>query len=99
MINFNSFPDNELEDISAHCFRATSAEKKYKEGGAIFSKKALNHKNSGTTLSHYIKINERNIVINEENKYKNNKIINSSFNFFINNPHLSKDNILSEEAI
>lgn len=98
MINSNSFSDNELEDISAHCFRATLAVKKYKEGGAILAQKALNHKNSGTTLSHYIKINERNIDINEENKYKNNKIIDSSFNYSGNNPYFLEGNLLSEEA-
>ena len=42
----------------------------------------MNHKNVGTTLSHYIKINDREIDWEEENKYKNNKTINSSFNFF-----------------
>ena len=37
MISSNSFLDNDLEDISAHCFRATLIVNKYKEGGAFFA--------------------------------------------------------------
>ena len=61
MINSNSFPHNKLEDISAFCLRDTLAVKKYKEVGDALAQKELNHKNSGTTLSHYIIINEKNI--------------------------------------
>ena len=49
MMNSNSFQDNELEDISAFCFRATLAVKKYKEGSSILAQKPLNYKNYGTT--------------------------------------------------
>ena len=80
MISSKSFPENDLEDISAHCFRATLAVNKYKEGGAFISQNALNNKKVETTLAHYIKINERDIDLKEENKYKNNKTIISSFN-------------------
>ena len=35
MVESKAFPNNDLENISAHCFRATLAVKKYKEEGAI----------------------------------------------------------------
>ena len=50
MISSNSFLDNDLEDISAHCFRATLAVNKYKEGGAFFAQEAFNHKKVETTI-------------------------------------------------
>ena len=84
MIDSKAFPINDLENISAHCFRATLAVKTYKQSGALEAQKVLNHKNVTTTLSHYIKINDRGINLNEEKKYKNNKILNSAFNFFEN---------------
>ena len=84
MVDSNSFPKNDLENISAHCFRATLAVKKYKKGGILEAKKALNHKNPSTTLSHYIKINERGLDLKEEKKYKPNITLNSAFNFFDN---------------
>lgn len=96
MIDSKAFPKNDLENISAHCFRATLAVKTYKQEGAIEAQKALNHKNINTTLSHYIKINDRGIDINEEKKYKNNKILNSAFNFFEN---YSKDDSDSSSSI
>ena len=70
MINSESFPENDLEDISANCFRATLAVNKYKHGEAIIAQKAMNHKNVGAALSHYIKINDREIDLEEERKYK-----------------------------
>ena len=81
MIESKAFPNNDLEDISAHCFRATLAVKKFKESGALAAKEALNHKRISTTLSHYIKINERNLELYEEKKYMNNRRINSAFKF------------------
>ena len=35
MIQSGAFPKNDLESISAQCFRATLIVKKYKEGGAL----------------------------------------------------------------
>lgn len=97
MVNSGAFPINEFESISAHCFRATLAVKKYKEGGAISAQKALNHKNVGTTLSHYIKVNEREIDINEENNYINNNKIKASFDFSNkNNQNYCKDVLIEE---
>ncbi len=84
MVDSNSFPKNDLENISVHCFRANLAVKKYKKGGILEAKKALNHKNPSTTLSHYIKINERGLDLKEEKKYKHNISLNSAFNFFDN---------------
>ena len=37
MINSNSFPDNDLEDISAHCFSETLAINKYSHEETIFA--------------------------------------------------------------
>ena len=97
MISSKSFPENDLEDISAHCFRATLAVNKYKEGGAFIAQNALNHKKVETTLAHYIKINERDIDLKEENKYKNNKTIISSFNFFDGKENLQEDTSSNNE--
>ena len=97
MISSKSFPENDLEDISAHCFRATLAVNKYKEGWAFFAQNALNHKKVETTLAHYIKINERDIDLKEENKYKNNKTIISSFNFFDGKENLQEDTSSNNE--
>ena len=85
MIDSNAFPINDIEDISAHCFQATLAMKKFKERGVIAAQKALNHKNYNITLSHYIKINDRELDINEEDKYKINKMINKTFNIYEEN--------------
>ncbi len=90
MIDSKAFPENDLENISAHCFRATLAAKKYREGGAITAQRALNHKNASTTLSHYIKINDRGIELDEEKQYIKNKNINSDFNFFKKNISIKK---------
>lgn len=59
--------------------------KKFKERGVIAAQKALNHKNYNITLSHYIKINDRELDINEEDKYKINKMINKTFNIYEEN--------------
>ena len=66
MVDSNSFPKNDLENISVHCFRATLDVKKYKKGGILEAKKALNHKNPSSTLSHYIKNNERGLDLKEK---------------------------------
>ena len=63
MIDSKVFPNNDLENISAHCFRATLAVKKYLEGGVATVQRALNHKKVSTLLSHYIKINDRGIEL------------------------------------
>ena len=97
MISSNSFLDNDLEDISAHCFRATLIVNKYKEGGAFFAQEAFNHKKVETTLAHYIKVNERNIDLKEESKYKKDKAIISSFNFFNDKERLQEDSSSNDE--
>ena len=97
MISSKSFPENDLEDISAHCFWATLAVNKYKEGGAFIAQNALNHKKVETNLAHYIKINERELDLKEENKYKNHKAIISSFNFFDGKENIQEDSSSNDE--
>ena len=98
MVGSKAFPNNDLENISAHCFRATLAVKKYKEGGAIEAQKILNHKNVSTTLSHYIKINDRGIELNEEKRYKHNKKLKTNFDFFNKNNEYDLEKSSSEES-
>jgi integrase len=98
MINSKAFPDNGVENISAHCFRATLAVNKYREEGLFEAKKALNHKNISTTLSHYIKINERNIDLKEETKFQNNKEVNNIFNFYDKDKNYIDNNSYYEES-
>ena len=98
MIQSGAFPKNDLENISAHCFRATSAVKKYKEGDALKAQKELNHKNVSTTLSHYIKINDRELDLNEEKKYKHNTILDSAFNFFNDSDNNNSESSSSNES-
>ena len=98
MIQSGAFPKNDLENISAHCFRATLAVKKYKEGGALKAQKELNHKNVSTTLSHYIKINDRELDLNEEKKYKHNTILDSAFNFFNDSDNNNSESSSSNES-
>ena len=97
MISSNSFSNNDIKDISAHCFRATLAINKYKEGGAFFAQAALNHKKVEILLAHYIKVNERNIDLKEESKYKKDKTIASSFNFFDDKERLQEDSSSNDE--
>jgi integrase len=92
MIKSNAFPNSDFEDISAHCFRATLAVKKYKSLGVSAAQKALNHKRLSTTMSHYIKENERELNLYEEKNYKNNKMINSAFKWDINSLDDSNNN-------
>ena len=98
MINSKAFPDNGLKNISAHCFRATLAVIKFKEEGLFEAKKSLNHKNISSTLSHYIKINERNIDLKEETKFQNNKEINNIFNFYDKDKKYIDNNSYYEES-
>lgn len=81
MIKSKTFPNNDLENISAYCFRATLSVKKFNDSGIGAAKEAVNHNRMSTTLSHYIKVNERNLELNEENKFKNNKKVISAFEF------------------
>ena len=97
MISSKSFPENDLEDISAHCFWATLAVNKYKEGGAFIAQNALNHKKVETTLANYIKINERELDLKEENKCECNKAIISSFNFFDGKENIQEDSSSNDE--
>lgn len=98
MIESKAFPKNDLENISAHCFRATLAVKKYREGGALKAQKSLNHKNVSTTLSHYIKINDRGLELEEERQYKNNEILNTAFNYFNDSDKNDSENYSSNES-
>ena len=98
MIESKAFPKNDLENISAHCFRATLAVKKYREGGALKAQKSLNHKNASTTLSHYIKINDRGLELEEEKQYKNNAILNAAFNYFNSSDENDLESYSSNES-
>ena len=71
---------------------------KYREEGLFEAKKALNHKNISTTLSHYFKINERNIDLKEETKFQNNKEVNNIFNFYDKDKNYIDNNSYYEES-
>lgn len=75
----NCFNKKENETISAHMFRATHAINIFKKYGLDMAAKELNHNNSSTTSKHYVKIEERDLLYNEEEELfdKNlDKIIN-----------------------
>ena len=99
MIKSRAFPNNDFEDISAHCFRATLAVKKYKSSGLEAAKKALNHKKMSTTLFHYIKENERELNLYEEKNYEYNQMINSVFKWSKNSLDDTKNNNQKTDTI
>lgn len=99
MIKSRAFPNNDFEDISAHCFRATLAVKKYKSSGLEAAKKALNHKKMSTTLCHYIKENERELNLYEEKNYEYNQMINSVFKWSKNSLDDTKNNNQKTDTI
>ena len=60
------FKKRENETISAHMFRATHSINIFKKYGLDMAAKELNHNSPSTTSKHYIKIEERDLLYNEE---------------------------------
>lgn len=60
------FAKKENETISSHMFRASHAINIFKKYGLDLASRELNHSNSNTTSQHYIKIEDRNLLYNEE---------------------------------
>lgn len=75
-----AFHVGEKETLSSHCFRATLAVKKYKEAGIKMAKEALGHQHESTTINNYLRIEDHNLEINEEENYKNDLKLKKIFN-------------------
>lgn len=68
------FDRKENETISAHMFRATHAVNIFSKFGLQMAANELNHSSSSTTNKHYLKIEDRGLLNNEEKILFNNEI-------------------------
>ena len=70
----NCFEKRENETITAHMFRVTHAVNIFSKFGLEMAAHELNHSRTSTTNQHYLKIEERDLLNDEEERLFNQEI-------------------------